>query len=215
MSAPIALMATRIKLVLSTSGYVLVCWHCLSHGAPAAAARRSTAVTARALALRAAPPAVAAPSSPTPSFEATRDAARPSVAGDAARNDAPIETALALQRAIDRVLVVRTIQFAPGSDQVARESLALVAEVAALLQRAPRWRVEVAGHTDSIGDPDVNVDMSARRAAAVARLLAERGVAFRRIRVIGKGATRPVADNTNAEGRARNRRIQFTVIREG
>jgi outer membrane protein OmpA-like peptidoglycan-associated protein len=119
-------------------------------------------------------------------------------------DDASIATALGLQRAIDDATAGHAVVFAPSSDVIARESLPLIEAVASLLLRSPQWRVE-----------DANVDMSARRAAAVARVLAEHGVAYRRVRVVGKGAAQPVADNATAEGRARNRRIHFTVIRGG
>ncbi len=208
-------MVTRLQFILSTTAYLLVCWHCLvHHGAASASPRVAPAPTQR-LALRAAPPThpVAPAVAPDAAPPAALVVALP--AAPAPIDDSSIATSLGLQRAIDDVTAGHAVVFAPSSDVIARESLPLIEAVASLLLRSPQWRVEVAGHTDDVGAEDANVDMSARRAAAVARVLAEHGVAYRRVRVVGKGAAQPVADNATAEGRARNRRIHFTVIRGG
>ncbi|MFO0608150.1 MAG: OmpA family protein [Polyangiales bacterium] len=209
-------MLTRLQFILSTTAYLLVCWHCLvHHGAASASPRVAPAPTQR-LALRAAPPhappVVAPPHAPP---VVAPPVMRPPTPAPAPTDDASIATALGLQRAIDDATAGHAVVFAPSSDVIAPASLPLIEAVASLLVRSPQWRVEVAGHTDDVGAEEANVDMSARRAAAVARVLAEHGVAYRRVRVVGKGSAQPIADNETAEGRARNRRIHFTVIRGG
>lgn len=200
-------MLIRLQFILSTTAYLLVCWHCLvHHGAASASPRVAPAPTQR-LALRAAPPHAPPVVAPI--------VAPPVVPAVVPTDDASIATALGLQRAINDAMAGHAVVFAPSSDVIARESLPLIEAVASLLARSPQWRVEVAGHTDDVGAEEANVDMSARRAAAVARVLAEHGVAYRRVRVVGKGSAQPIADNATADGRARNRRIHFTVIRGG
>ena len=63
------------------------------------------------------------------------------------------------------------------------------------------------GHTDSIGSAKYNQGLSERRAAAVAKVLMENGVAANRISTVGYGKTQPIAENATKEGRAKNRRV--------
>ena len=72
-------------------------------------------------------------------------------------------------------------------------------------------RLEIVGHTDSQGDPDENLDLSKRRAEAVAESLTEAGLARDRLSTAGFGDTKPIDNNDTAEGRANNRRIEFKL----
>jgi len=84
----------------------------------------------------------------------------------------------------------------------------------AYLSANPSVPVTVEGHTDSIGTGRYNQKLSERRANAVRKYLIERGIASSRIRVVGYGEQRPIADNKTAEGRAINRRAEFEVTVE-
>jgi OmpA-OmpF porin, OOP family len=86
-------------------------------------------------------------------------------------------------------------------------------EVKALLDSKPEIslvRIEV--HTDSMGSEDANLALSAARALFVARALADRGVSCERVIPVGFGETKPIAPNTTAEDRARNRRTELVVV---
>jgi len=72
--------------------------------------------------------------------------------------------------------------------------------------------VEVAGHTDSDGDPAINASLSENRALAVRDYLISRGVAPSRITARGYGAAEPIGDNATAAGRAANRRVELRVL---
>ncbi|MCA9717291.1 MAG: OmpA family protein, partial [Myxococcales bacterium] len=76
----------------------------------------------------------------------------------------------------------------------------------------PSIRIEISGHTDSIGDPEYNKDLSRRRAEAVKSYLVENGIAPDRVETRGAGMDEPVASNQTAAGRAKNRRIEFTIL---
>ena len=72
----------------------------------------------------------------------------------------------------------------------------------------------IAGHTDDRGSADANQLLSEQRANAVLEYLIQRGQDPARFDTIGYGETQPIASNDTAEGRARNRRIEFTALLE-
>jgi outer membrane protein OmpA-like peptidoglycan-associated protein len=86
-------------------------------------------------------------------------------------------------------------------------------QVADALEDNPEGAIVVEGHTDSIGSQSLNEDLSRRRAEAVRAYLIGRGVGADRIRAVGLGSSRPVADNRSPEGRANNRRVEIVIER--
>lgn len=81
----------------------------------------------------------------------------------------------------------------------------------ALIKGNPDSNITIEGHTDSQGQRQYNMDLSLRRAESVKAQLVSRGVAADRIKTVGIGPDRPVADNKSAEGRANNRRVEIIV----
>jgi outer membrane protein OmpA-like peptidoglycan-associated protein len=79
------------------------------------------------------------------------------------------------------------------------------------LQTYPDTTVDVIGHTDNTGSSGYNMDLSSRRASAVAGVLLEEGVAPWRVRSFGRGETEPVASNLTPEGRQQNRRVEIFI----
>jgi outer membrane protein OmpA-like peptidoglycan-associated protein len=75
-------------------------------------------------------------------------------------------------------------------------------------------RVRVEGHTDNVGSAPYNRDLSQRRAASVVNALIQRGIAPGRLIPQGFGFDKPIADNKTALGRAKNRRVEFTILDE-
>lgn len=82
-------------------------------------------------------------------------------------------------------------------------------KVAAAMQRFSRPVVEVGGHTDSVGPPEFNVDLSQRRTDSVQAYLNGQGVDLARLQSIGFGEANPIGDNLTEEGRLQNRRVEF------
>lgn len=106
---------------------------------------------------------------------------------------------------------VHGIYFAFGSATLVNESDAALTAVADLLGANPSWVVTIEGHTDNIGSPASNLDLSKRRAAAVRDALVTRfHIVPSRLSDTGFGDTRPVAPNGTIEGRARNRRVELS-----
>ena len=90
----------------------------------------------------------------------------------------------------------------------AREKLA---KVSGIVLAHPGLRLEVEGHTDSVGSDDFNQQLSEKRAASVRDFLVKQGIAINTITARGFGKTMPVASNDNAAGRQRNRRVEMIV----
>jgi outer membrane protein OmpA-like peptidoglycan-associated protein len=80
------------------------------------------------------------------------------------------------------------------------------------LRENPALVVQVEGYADALGAPPHNLRLSQLRAEAVVRFLLAQGVELHRLRAIGLGATRPVADNSTLEGRRQNRRAVVRVL---
>lgn len=115
------------------------------------------------------------------------------------------------QTYFDSLLYENTILFDTGSARVNRGSYELIQDLAFVAGLCPEARIEVTGHTDSVGSYESNQRLSEDRAYAVASLLEEAGVPGDRLFAIGYGEERPVASNETASGRAQNRRIEFVV----
>ena len=103
------------------------------------------------------------------------------------------------------------INFAYNSDEIDSASVSQIQKAANALKKYPNAKVRVAGYTDSLGNPNYNVDLSQRRAKAVAMQLVNDGVDPQNVSFIGFGAANPVATNKTAAGRAQNRRVELEV----
>jgi OmpA-OmpF porin, OOP family len=102
------------------------------------------------------------------------------------------------------------VYFEFDSDQLNPASEPWIRQVADLLRRHPEWPITIEGHTDSIGVPRYNQDLSERRAAALKReLVRTHGIPAARLDTRGFGPNRPLEPNTTLEGRARNRRVEL------
>lgn len=102
------------------------------------------------------------------------------------------------------------ILFNTGSAAIKPESAPVIKEIADILKENPALKLKIVGHTDTDGKKDSNLLLSQQRSASVKNELVQKyGVNANRLDTDGKGDTEPVADNTTAEGKARNRRVEF------
>lgn len=88
----------------------------------------------------------------------------------------------------------------------------LIALAVDLMAAEPSSTLSVTGHTDDVGPDDANLRLSFSRAEAVAALVLENGISPDRITVDGKGETEPIETNNTSEGRAVNRRVDFSIF---
>lgn len=104
-------------------------------------------------------------------------------------------------------LDVYGITFATGQATITPQSDRVLADVLAVVQAKPDWKLRIEGHTDNVGDKAANQKLSDARARAVAAWLSAKGVDASRLSAVGLGDTQPVADNSTEGGRAKNRRV--------
>lgn len=107
---------------------------------------------------------------------------------------------------------IEGVNFAFDSAELTDEGKAVLGREAQRIKANPTARIQVAGHTDSIGSEEYNQGLSERRAAAVRSHLISEGVAGTRLVTIGYGETQPIATNDTREGRAQNRRVELVDI---
>ncbi|MCS7152843.1 MAG: OmpA family protein [Bacteroidia bacterium] len=112
----------------------------------------------------------------------------------------------------DETFRLNGLYFAVGDSTLAPESYLELERLSWLLSDRPTMRIQIIGHTDSTGGFEKNMELSWRRANAVAQYLISRGIAEERLQVSGKGPTEPIADNRLPEGRALNRRVEFRIL---
>lgn len=115
------------------------------------------------------------------------------------------------QQELDTYLAREEVTFKNGSSDVAESSFPLLGMLASIARNCDT-RLEIAGHTDSVGDTEVNLKLSQRRADAVRKHLVQRGVHPEQLEARGYGESQPIADNESEAGRKTNRRIEFRVI---
>lgn len=127
----------------------------------------------------------------------------------AARNGCP-----ALVRVTDsEIVLLNEVQFDSNKASLRPSTMSMLEELAEVLLQHPEiTRIEVQGHTDSRGTLPHNEKLAAERAARVKDVLVQRSIDSGRLVVKGYGPNAPVASNTTAAGRQRNRRVQFRIL---
>jgi len=103
------------------------------------------------------------------------------------------------------------INFEFDKDELTKESLPTLERIAEILLKSERLKLFILAHTDNIGTEAYNLDLSERRAKSVKTFLVQKGLPPPTIRFHGYGFSKPIADNSTEEGRAKNRRVEFRV----
>jgi len=119
-------------------------------------------------------------------------------------------------KVVDKIEINDRIEFKTGKATLLSRSYEVLDTVVDLLQNTPHIRlVEIGGHTDGKGKARRNRRLSQRRAAAVRAYLLDCGIEPERLVIKGYGPDVPLDDNSTAEGRRRNRRVEFTIVERG
>jgi OOP family OmpA-OmpF porin len=109
------------------------------------------------------------------------------------------------------VMTLGDVLFETGKAELMPGAVTMIRRLARFMQQYQDKRVLIEGHTDSTGSASFNLRLSEDRANAVQSLLLSEGISLNRIETIGYGMSKPVASNSTAEGRQRNRRVEIVI----
>lgn len=113
---------------------------------------------------------------------------------------------------IDVTPVVTSLYFISGSSRLDTSSREFLEKVFDTYLKNGEYRIILTGHTDSVGKPNDNLELSLQRARAAASYLGELGLSGEYIEVKGRGEEEPLVPNDTMEGRARNRRVEIKLV---
>jgi outer membrane protein OmpA-like peptidoglycan-associated protein len=115
---------------------------------------------------------------------------------------------------IGETIRLNNLFFDFNKSNIRTESFAELDRILKLLNDNPNMTVEIAGHTDNVGTDAYNLKLSGDRANAVKTYLLGKGIAAERISSKGYGKSKPCVPNTTEEGRQKNRRVEFTILKK-
>ena len=113
---------------------------------------------------------------------------------------------------VGKRVVLNNILFETGKSVLTKSSYAELDHLLGILKDNPNMKIEISGHTDNTGSAALNLRLSAARAKAVVDYLLGKGIDMSRLTSKGYGSTQPVATNSTALGRAKNRRVEFKIL---
>lgn len=111
-------------------------------------------------------------------------------------------------------LTLQSFSFASGSASLGDHMTEPMNDLKAFLLENPDMSVKITGHTDAMGAEDANMELSQKRAEAVAGWLVENGIDAARIETAGAGESEPIASNDTPSGRKANRRVELSLMRD-
>ena len=113
---------------------------------------------------------------------------------------------------VGKRVVLNNILFETGKSVLTPGSSSELERLIDILEENEHMRIEISGHTDNTGSESFNFRLSENRAKAVVDYLVKNGIDIARLEYRGYGPQQPIADNTTAEGRSRNRRVEFKIL---
>lgn len=131
---------------------------------------------------------------------------------EAPKETAPIKVELTQEEQEIINTVFSNLQFETGKSVIKSSSFESLDKLAELLKKKPNFKLQIDGHTDNVGKPASNLTLSKNRANAAKKYLTDRGIDAARITTNGYGQKKPVASNATPDGRAKNRRVEFTIV---
>ncbi|MEK9138355.1 MAG: OmpA family protein, partial [Bacteroidota bacterium] len=156
----------------------------------------------------------------TDPLKADTDAGTVNDGTEVARGSDPLNTAddvppkkEELKVEVGKAIVLEGIAFAAGKAEITAQSESILEIAYNTLAQNPEITVEIQGHTDNTGKKATNMKLSQARAEAVKAWLVKKGIAADRVTAKGYGPDKPAADNKTADGRQKNRRIEFFRVK--
>jgi len=126
----------------------------------------------------------------------------------------PIILDIDLEKATEgTTAILQNIFFDVDKYDLKEKSLTELQKILRFLKENPAVKVEISGHTDNTGSPAYNIQLSQKRAQSVNDYLVSNGIASQRLIPKGYGSNQPLSDNESEDGRRKNRRIEFKIMR--
>lgn len=124
------------------------------------------------------------------------------------------EYELLLKFELPKLFILDNVHFDTGKATLRKESYTELNELVELMTLKEDLKVEIAGHTDNVGDDDSNLALSQARADAVRIYVIKKGISEERITAKGYGENYPVDTNDTRQGRQKNRRTEVRILRQ-
>ncbi len=134
----------------------------------------------------------------------------PNKFGPIANNGCPEFKIEAEEKAI-LVDAMSSVKFKTGSAELDPVSNRVLDKIAAMMSKYPKAKITIKGHTDNVGDPSKNLELSEARAASCLNYLKTKNVNSSRMTSRGFGERKPIASNETPEGQRKNRRVEFEL----
>jgi outer membrane protein OmpA-like peptidoglycan-associated protein len=109
-------------------------------------------------------------------------------------------------------LILKNVQFKTDSYELEDVSFPELQKLIDLLKKDIQINAVIQGHTDNVGKPSYNLDLSQKRAQSVVDYLVKNGILLNRLTAKGFGETQPISSNDTKEGRQANRRTEFVIV---
>ncbi|MFQ3578790.1 MAG: OmpA family protein [Bacteroidales bacterium] len=125
-----------------------------------------------------------------------------------------IEFDYTLMYELPKKIILENVYFNTGTSELKSESFKSLDNLYELMKNKKTLEIELAGHTDNVGDDASNMKLSQDRANAVKSYLVKKGISSNRIQAVGYGKQHPIATNDTPEGRSKNRRTEVKIIKQ-
>ena len=112
-----------------------------------------------------------------------------------------------------KIFEIKNLNFESGKFNIQKQYFKDLENLVILLSEQINIKIEIAGHTDSIGDNKTNVILSNNRAKSIKSYLVKNGILESRIKCVGYGEKQPITNNSTKEGREKNRRIEIRILK--
>ncbi|HNX21503.1 MAG TPA: OmpA family protein [Bacteroidales bacterium] len=122
------------------------------------------------------------------------------------------ESTLTVQFELPKTFTLDNVQFETGKASLTNTSYKELNELIEYLKLKETVVIEIAGHTDDVGEDSSNQKLSEARATTVRNYLISKGIAAKRVQAKGYGETQPIAPNSTPEGRQKNRRTEVRIL---
>ena len=120
---------------------------------------------------------------------------------------------MVIKTALGYKIIISSIEFDFNSYKLKPQSKKILDRLIVILNKFKNYKIQIIGYTDSVGDEEYNLELSKKRAESVYKYLIQHDIDPARLTFTGMGEANPIDTNDTDEGRRRNRRVEFYLIK--